>query len=130
MVRQLCLPGHRCYSTAIILRDLMAASVYKVNKGINRPIEFKGLKAQYLVYLALGLVALLVLSAVLYIAGINMFVCLVVTVVLGATLFMTVYRLSDRYGQHGLLKKMAKRAIPDFIRCSSRKPFLQLKSNN
>jgi len=27
------------------------SSVYKINKGINKPIEFKGLKAQYIAYL-------------------------------------------------------------------------------
>ena len=33
----------------------MANSVYKINKGINKPIEFKGLKAQYIWYLGGGL---------------------------------------------------------------------------
>lgn len=103
-------------------------SVYKINKGINKPIEFKGLKAQYIVYLAVGLIALLILFAVLYIIGVNMFVCLALTVLLGVTLFMTVYRMSDKYGQHGLLKKMARRNMPDFIKSNSRKLFLQLKS--
>ncbi|MDB5129720.1 DUF4133 domain-containing protein, partial [Mucilaginibacter sp.] len=37
---------------------------YQINKGINRPIEFKGLKAQYIGYLGSGLVALLILFAV------------------------------------------------------------------
>lgn len=106
----------------------MAASVYIINKGINRPIEFKGLKAQYIAYLAIGLIGLLILFAVLYILGLNTFVCLTLTVLLGTLLFMTVYRMSDKYGQHGLLKKLARRSIPDFIKCSSRKPFLQLKN--
>jgi hypothetical protein len=30
-------------------------SVYKINKGINKPIEFKGLKAQYIGYLGIGI---------------------------------------------------------------------------
>lgn len=106
----------------------MAASVYKINKGINKPIEFKGLKAQYIAYLAVGLIGLLILFAVLYIIGVNMFVCLALTLILGVALFMTVYRLSDTYGQHGLLKKMAKRSIPSFIKSTSRKIFLQLKN--
>jgi hypothetical protein len=36
--------------------------------------------------------------------------------------------LSDKYGQHGLLKKMARRSIPDFIKSTSRKVFTQLKN--
>lgn len=106
------------------------SSVYKINKGINKPIEFKGLKAQYIAYLAIGLVGLLILFAVLYIIGVNMFVCLGLTALLGTLLFMTVYRMSDKYGQHGLLKKMARTSIPDFLKCSSRRTFLQLKNRN
>lgn len=107
----------------------MATSVYNINKGINKPIEFKGLKAQYIAYLAIGLIGLLILFAVLYIIGVNMFVCLGLTAILGTGLFMSVYRLSDKYGQYGLLKKMAMRSIPDFIKCTSRLPFTQLRKH-
>lgn len=102
-------------------------SVYKINKGINKPIEFKGLKAQYIAYLAIGLIVLLILFATLYIIDVNMFVCLGITGVLGTALFMTVYRMSDTYGQYGLIKKMAKRSLPVFLKASSRKLFLNLK---
>ena len=105
----------------------MEASVYKINKGINKPIEFKGLKAQYIVYLAIGLVALFILCAVLFIMGVNMFICLGITVLLGVMLFMSIYGISNKYGQHGLLKKMARRSLPTFIKSRSRKQFLQLK---
>lgn len=104
------------------------SSVYKINKGINKPIEFKGLKAQYIAYLAAGLIGLLILFAVCYIAGVNMFVCLALTAIVGTALFMTVYRLSDKYGEHGLIKKLARRSIPDFIKVTSRKPFLKANS--
>jgi len=107
----------------------MSASVYKINKGINKPIEFKGLKAQYIAYLAAGLIALLILFAILYITGVNMFVCLILTSGLGITLFMTVYQMSDKYGQYGLLKKLAIRSIPDFIQGKTRKVFLELLKN-
>jgi predicted lysophospholipase L1 biosynthesis ABC-type transport system permease subunit len=101
-------------------------SVYKINKGINKPIEFKGLKAQYIAYLAAGLISLLILLAILYITGVNMFVCLVLVGILGTTLFMTVYRMSDKYGQYGLLKKIAMRSIPDSIKVTTRKTFTDL----
>jgi hypothetical protein len=102
-------------------------SVYKINKGINKPIEFKGLKAQYIAYLAVGLIVLLILFAALYIIGANMFVCLGITALLGTGLFMTVYHMSDTYGQYGLIKKMAKRNLPVFLKAHSRKLFLNLK---
>ena len=91
-------------------------SVYTINKGINKPIEFKGLKAQYIWYLGGGLVAVLVLFAVLYICGTNMFVCLLIAIGLGSFLFIYMYRLSRTYGEFGLMKKMAKRAIPKVIK--------------
>ena len=62
----------------------MSTSVYKINKGINKPIEFKGLKAQYIWYLGGGLLILLILFAILYICGLNSFVCLGIIFVLGS----------------------------------------------
>lgn len=106
----------------------MATSVYSINKGINKPIEFKGLKAQYIGYLGVGLLALLILFAVLYIIGVNMFICLALILCLGTALFMSVYRLSAKYGQYGLLKKAAKRNIPRHVTCNSRRIFLILES--
>lgn len=104
-------------------------SVYTINKGINRPIEFKGLKAQYIAYLATGLVSLLVFFVVIYILGVNMFVCLSLVVILGTLLFVLVYRLSDTYGQYGLLKAMAKRSLPPALKFSSRTLFLKLQKH-
>lgn len=102
-------------------------SVYKINKGINKPIEFKGLKAQYIGYLGAGVVLLLVVFAVLYITGVNMFVCLGIIAVLGTLLFIGIYKLSDSYGQHGLLKRLARRNIPDSLVGNTRTLFIQLK---
>jgi len=104
-------------------------SVYKINKGINRPIEFKGLKAQYIGYLAVGLVALLIIFAVLYLIGVNMFICLGIISVVGTGLFSAVYRMSETYGQHGLIKKIARLSIPDFLRSDSRSLFIDLSKN-
>ena len=42
---------------------------YPVNKGIGRPVEFKGLKAQYLFLFAGGLLAAFVLFIILYMAA-------------------------------------------------------------
>ena len=95
-------------------------SVYKINKGINKPIEFKGLKAQYIGYLGAGIVLLLIIFAILYLAGVEMIVCVVVIAIFGTALFMVVYKLSDTYGQHGLLKKLAKQSIPDYLIVRSR----------
>ena len=103
----------------------MATSVYQINKGINKPIEFKGLKAQYIWYLGGGLLILLILFVILYISGINTFVCLSLILVLGTILFMHVYKLSHKYGEHGMMKNIAKRSIPKLIKSNSRKIFIK-----
>ena len=66
----------------------MSNSVYQINKGINKPIKFKGLKAQHIWYLGGGLVALLILFAIIYIIGVNVFICLGIIVSLSTVLFM------------------------------------------
>jgi hypothetical protein len=102
----------------------MANSVYKINKGINKPIEFKGLKAQYIWYLAIGLIALLIVFAVLYIIGVNTYVCLVLILIAGTFLFMRVTKLSNKYGEHGMMKKVAAQGVPKIIKSYSRKMFI------
>lgn len=97
----------------------MNNSVYQINKGINKSIEFKGLKAQYIWYLGGGLVVLLILFAIIYICGVNIFFCLALIVTLATGLFMYVYKLSRTYGEYGLMKKVAKKAVPDVIKSYS-----------
>jgi hypothetical protein len=102
----------------------MTNSIYKINKGINKPIEFKGLKAQYIGWLGGGVVALLLLFVLLYLTGVNSFICLGIIAVLGVFLFLRVFKMSHDYGEHGMKKKMAARLIPDVVKSNSRKIFM------
>lgn len=106
------------------------SSVYQINKGINKAIEFKGLKAQYITYLAVGLVALLILFAVLYISGVNTYLCIILIGGSGTALVMTVFRMSHKYGQYGLLKKNTKRSLPVYLKFKSRKTFTDLRKKS
>lgn len=103
----------------------MANSVYKINKGINKPVEFKGLKAQYIWWLGGGLVVLLILFAILYIIGINTFFCVGLVGVAGTGLFIQVNKLSNKYGEHGMMKKIAKSSVPKTLKSYSRKIFFK-----
>ena len=94
----------------------MNSSIYQINKGINKPVMFKGLKAQYIWYLGGGLVALLILFAILYICSVHVFVCLLMVVSLGSVLFMYVYKLSRQYGEYGMMKKLANKSVPKVIK--------------
>lgn len=100
--------------------------VYQINKGINKPIEFKGLKAQYIGYLAAGLVGLLILFAVMYITGLPVYGCIAIISALGSGLFYQVFKFSNKYGQYGLMKRTARRYLPGYLKFNSRKVFIRL----
>lgn len=108
----------------------MTNTVYAINKGINKQIEFKGIKAQYIGYLAAGLVSLLLLFAILYLCGLGMYLCVAVTAALGTALFTWVSRASHKYGRYGMMKKAAKKAMPAGLRFRSSKIFASLKQQN
>jgi len=105
----------------------MTNSIYQVNKGINKSIEFKGLRAQYIWYLGGGLLGLLILFAVMYIIGISSIVCIAIVLIAGTVLFIKVYAMSNKYGEHGMMKATAKRGIPKVIKINSRKVFVEIK---
>jgi hypothetical protein len=108
----------------------MSNSVYQINKGINKSIEFKGLKAQYIWYLAGGLVVLLMVFAILYIIGINPFLCVTIVLMSGTVLILKVYAMSNKYGEHGMMKKLAARSVPHAIKLHSRTTFKKLRLSN
>ena len=103
----------------------MANSVYNINKGINQSIEFKGLKAQYIWYLGGGVVALLIVFAVMYIIGLPSYVCIGVILTSGTLLVMRIYGMSNKYGEHGLMKALARKQVPKVIKSRSRNVFLK-----
>lgn len=105
----------------------MSNSVYTINKGINKSIEFKGLKAQYIWYFGAGVIALLILFAIMYTLGLNSFICLGIILLGGVALVMKVYALSNKYGEHGLMKAMARSNIPKLVKSRNRQVFLNMR---
>jgi Domain of unknown function (DUF4133) len=107
----------------------MRKDTYTINRGVNRPLTFRGLKAQYIWWLGGGIVGLLVVFAVLYIGGINPFGCLLIIGIAGLVLFRQVYRMSRLYGQHGWMKKQAARNVPGRVIIRTRKTFTRWNGN-
>lgn len=105
----------------------MANSVYQINKGINQSIEFKGLKAQYIWYLGGGVVALLIVFAIMYIIGLPTYLCIGIILTAGAFLVMKIYGMSNKYGEYGLMKALARKQVPKLIKSRSRKIFIGTK---
>lgn len=93
---------------------------YNINKGIGRTVEFRGLKAQYLFIFAGGLLAILILVMILYMAGISSYICLFLGAGGASLIVWQTFSLNRKYGEHGLMKIGAKKRHPRYIIC--RKP--------
>ena len=59
--------------------------IYDLNRGINKPVEFKGLVGSNIYFLA------------------------------GGGMWAGVFALNRRYGEHGLMKAAARRSSPKYI---------------
>ena len=88
---------------------------YPINKGIGRPVEFKGLKAQYLFLFAGGLLAAFILFVILYMAGAGQWLCIGFGAVSASSLVWLTFRLNAKYGEHGLMKLGAARMRPRHV---------------
>ncbi len=107
----------------------MTVTSYSINKGINRPMEFQGLRAQYIGYLAACAGGTLVGFGVVYACGVSLYICTPLALGLGGWLMARVFRMSRMYGQHGLMKRSAKRRMPVALLSGSRKVFIDLTGN-
>ena len=90
---------------------------YKINRGIGRTVEFKGLKAQYLFIFAGGLLGTLILVMILYMAGVNSYACLFLGIGGASLIVWQTFALNKRYGEHGLMKIGARKKHPRYIIC-------------
>ena len=88
---------------------------YPVNKGIGRPVEFKGLKAQYLFLFAGGLLAVFILFVILYMAGADQWLCIGFGVTSASAVVWLTFRLNAKYGEYGLMKLGAARMRPRYL---------------
>jgi len=103
----------------------MSGNVYRINKAINRPVVVKGLKAQYIWWMGGGLVALLLLFAILYVVGVSVYACVGSILVMGVGWVWVVYRLSNTYGEHGMMKASARKRLPEVVKGGGRKVFIK-----
>ena len=95
-------------------------SNYNINKGIGRTVEFKGLKAQYLFIFAGGLLGTLIFVMIMYMAGVNSYICLLLGAGGASLIVWQTFSLNKKYGEHGLMKIGARKRHPRYIIC--RKP--------
>mgnify|MGYP001045226749 CR=1 FL=1 len=98
---------------------------YNINKGIGKSVEFKGLKAQYLFIFAGGLLAVFIVFVVMYMAGVDQWICIGFGIITASVLVWLTFNLNTKYREHGLMKLLAKRHHPRFLinRRNSRRLF-------
>lgn len=78
-------------------------------------MEFKGLKSQYLFIFAGGLLAVFVLFVILYMIGIDQWICIGFGVIAASVLVWLTFNLNAKYGEHGLMKLMSARQHPRYL---------------
>ena len=88
---------------------------YPINKGIGRSVEFQGLKSQYLFIFAGGLLALFVLFVILYMVGVNQWICIGFAGTSASILVWQTFSLNKKYGEHGLMKRSALYSHPRYL---------------
>ena len=78
-------------------------------------MEFKGLKSQYLFIFCGGLLAVFVVFIILFMAGVNQWLCIGFIVSASLLLVWQTFRLNARYGTHGLMKAAARKRHPRYV---------------
>lgn len=87
---------------------------YRRNTARHRVLSLH-LKAQYLFIFAGGLLAVFVVFVILYMAGVDQWVCIAFGVAAASVLVWLTFRLNARYGEHGLMKLLAARRHPRYL---------------
>jgi len=106
----------------------MMMTSYHINKGIGRTVEFKGLKAQYLFIFSGGLLGILVSLMIMYMAGVNTYLCLILGGATSGLLIWQTFALNRKYGEYGLMKASARKKHPKYI-ISRKSIYRYLKTN-
>ena len=87
---------------------------YRSNTTRRRVLSLR-LKSQYLFIFCGGLLAVFVVFIVLFMAGVNQWLCIGFIVSASLLLVWQTFRLNARYGTHGLMKAAARKRHPRFI---------------
>ncbi len=85
---------------------------FTINKGINKPVEFKGLKSQYLFIFAGGLLGIIILFMVMYMSGVPQTACFGFALITAPLLIWQTFSLNRKYGSHGLMKLQSVKRYP------------------
>ncbi len=117
MVRSLYLFGGLRDGTTFVFRQCafcgtLRMADYNIHRGVDKPVEFKGLFGQYLFIFVCGVLLTFVVFVVLYLSGVDQTVCFGFAVCASLLLGAGTFRLQAKYGRFGLLKRFASMRHP------------------
>lgn len=82
---------------------------------IRRWVLSLRLKSQYLFIFAGGLLAVFVVFVIMYMIGIDQWICIGFGVIAASVLVWMTFNLNQKYGEHGLMKLMAVKQHPRYL---------------
>ena len=88
---------------------------YPINKGVGKWVEFKGLTASYLFLFAGGLAAVLLLVILLYLIGMDSLICILFGLSSGSLTVYLTFWMNRKFGEHGLMKRLAEKRHPRYL---------------
>ena len=89
--------------------------IYDLNRGINKPVEFKGLVGSNIYFLAAGIGLVFALFVTSYLLGVPLVLTMLGTFLAGGGMWAGVFALNRHFGEHGLMKAAARRSSPKYI---------------
>ena len=87
---------------------------YRSNTTRRRVLSLR-LKSRYLFIFCGGLLALFILFVILYMVGIDQWICIGFGAASSSVLVWQTFALNARYGEHGLMKLGAARSHPRYL---------------
>lgn len=94
------------------------SKTFEINKGILKPLEFKGLRAQYIVIAIAGFA--IAFAIYMVISFISSIIAIIIGVVIAILSIGTAFYLNNKFGTNGLSRIMAQRGCTKYINNNKR----------
>ncbi len=94
-------------------------ATYQVNRGVGKPVEFFGLRAQYVIYLMVLTFFILSISFILTIL-LNVMGALLIGIIAFLLAVCSCFKLNNTYGEYGLMQLMASKKVVKHISVTKR----------
>jgi hypothetical protein len=94
-------------------------ATYQVNRGVGKPVEFFGLRSQYVIYFVFLVLLVLLFSFILTIL-LDVMGALLIGVIAFLLAICSCFKLNNTFGEHGLMQLMASKKVVRHISVTRR----------